>query len=129
MRSHHSPGLLDDHQTDALLDDIELSCRSELANARSLATSTRRVSVVVSPGNVVDRAGHGLAAETVELTSGAATCRAGAPVAVGSVFHLAFDRSALDLAPTLAVCDRCTMLGDDAFEARFRFVQNLVLPS
>jgi hypothetical protein len=49
------------------------------------------------------------------------------PIMAGSVIHMQFDRSTLDVPPTLAICDRCTMLSDTSFELRFRFTQPIEL--
>jgi len=70
-----------------------------------------------------------IAAITVELRRQGLSCLCPEPVAVGSVFHLAFAREQLDVAPVLAICDRCSMQNDAAFEVRFKFVQEVDVPA
>lgn len=116
-------------QIDDLLDDIEIRCRTDVAAARGMSVLSCNLGVDVRPGNATERHSHCVAATASEIRSQGMTSHAVEPVTVGNVFHLTFDRSGLDVEPQLAVCDRCTMLGDSSFEARFRFVNEIQIPS
>lgn len=129
MANFANSTMLGNRQADELLDDIELSCRTDLVAARGQTALPRRIRVTVRPGNAGERRGQAVETESTEFTTQFVTCVGPAPTPVGNVFQLVFDRTALDTAPVLAVCDRCTMFGDDAFEARFRFVHEMTLPS
>ena len=120
---------LAESQIDELLEDLELRCRTDVTAAREMNSLHCRVGVTIRPGNASERGQSVAQAETVELRSQGMTCLAAAPVAVGDVHHLTFDRNSSDIEPLLAVCDRCTMLGDASFEARFRFVHQVALPA
>ncbi len=113
---------------DDLLDDLELRLRTDVSSARGLATCRRKVAVTVRPANALDRDVIATAGYTSELRRLGAVCLVSRPTMVGSFFLLTFDRADLDVAPALAVCDRCAMLGDALFELSFKFVQEIDLP-
>ena len=106
---------------DELLDELELRCQTNVAAVRESTSQHARVRIDVRAGNACER--HGLLTElrTSQMNSSAVVGIAAMPLMVGSVFHLTFERGQLDLPATLAVCDRCVMLGDDSFELRLRF--------
>lgn len=120
---------LADEQVDDLLDDLELRCRTGVGGARSMTAVRRKVAVTIRPADVLARKSSAVSGTTSELRHQGLSCLAPEPVAVGSVFHLTFDREQLDLAPLLAVCDRCWMLTDSSFDVRFQFAQEVTLPS
>jgi hypothetical protein len=122
---HNTP--LSDRQDGDLLDDLELRCRADVSTARSLASCRRKVGVTVRAANVIDRDQIAVTGHTVELRRQGAVCIASRPTMVGSCFQLAFDQNELGLAPILAVCDRCAMLGDASFELGFKFVHEIDL--
>jgi len=120
---------LEDQQVDALLDDLEMRCRTDVSAARSMTEVRRKVAVTIRPADVIARKLGAILGVTVELRRQGMSCMAVEPLAVGSVFHLAFAREQLDLPPVLAVCDRCSMLNDTSFEMRFKFAQEIDLPA
>lgn len=120
---------LADDQVDDLLDDLELRCHTGASAARGQTAVRRKVAVTIRPADVIARKTSAIAAITVELRRQGLSCLCPEPVAVGSVFHLAFAREQLDVAPVLAICDRCSMQNDAAFEVRFKFVQEVDVPA
>ena len=124
--SHRAP--LDDQQDGDLLDDLELRCRTDVSTARNIATWRCKSAVVVRPANVTDREAIATGAQTTEVRRQGVVCLASRPTMVGSFYHLTFDRKELDLPPTLAVCDRSSMLCDVSFELSFKFLQEINLP-
>jgi hypothetical protein len=118
-----------DQQEAELLDDLELRCRTEVATARGLASCRRRAAVMVRAANVAERDTIVTAGHTTEVRRQGAVCIAHRPLMVGSFFHLTFDRNDLDVAPALAICDRCAMLGETSFELGFTFVHGIDLPA
>ena len=112
---------------DALLDELEVRCQTNVAAVRESASQHKRMRVDVRTGNACDRDGVLTELHTSQLNSSAVVGIASAPLMVGSVFHLTFERSALDVPSTLAVCDRCVMLSDDSFELRLRFATPIKL--
>jgi len=119
---HHFDDHPDLHAAqDDLLDDLEVRCTTNVAPLREAKIARHRVRVDVQAGNACDRAGMLTELQTNELNDHGLSGIAPKPLMVGSVYHLQFDRSTTDVAPALAVCDRCTMLSDTSFELRFRF--------
>lgn len=119
---------LADQQIDELLDDIEIRCTADVAAARELNAVRAKIGVTIRPGNTSDRSTLIATGDTVEIKSQGVACVTDHPAGVGDVFHLTFERGSCDLAPILAVCDRCTMLAEASFESRFKFVHEIVLP-
>ena len=111
-----------------LLEELEVHHPVDVSRARDLSSRRVKSAVVARPANVCDR--HLTVVEGVAVLLGrqGVTCRFGTTVVVGSVFHLTFDRVEVDLAPRLAVCDRCAMLSDSTFDVHFQFVQEAELP-
>ena len=124
---HQDLGLADG-QVDELLDDIEMRCRADVGAARDMTGIHRKLAVTIRPGNASERDSRRTEGQTLELRHQGATCLVPTPIAVGDIFHIAFDPVEIDVEPQLAVCDRCTLLGDSGFEARFRFVLQIRLP-
>ena len=120
--------ILVDSQVEALLDDLEMRCRTDVASVRDQTAVHRRTATTIRPGNASQRRGMAVTGETTEWRRQGVTCHTDAPIAVGDVFQLVFDREAVDLDALLAVCDRCTMLGEDRFESRFHFASEIVVP-
>lgn len=120
---------LRDDQSQELLEDLEISQRESLGGARELASLRVQTGIEVRPANVCDRGTLVGAGQTTELRRRVTTCIVDQPPAVGSMFHLTFAQGQIDLEPVLAICERCTMLSDSAFEARFLLVDELDLTS
>jgi hypothetical protein len=118
---------LSDHQQEDMLDDLDVRCQTNVAAVR--ATTCRRVHAAVElrPGNACDRDSLLTCMQSSEVSTTGMSGIASKPIMAGSVIHMQFDRSTLDVPPTLAICDRCTMLSDTSFELRFRFTQPIEL--
>lgn len=113
----------------ALLDDIELSRRADLSQARKLSAVKVEATLTVRSANVSERAtalGEGV---TTELRRQGVSSLLSVPMGVGSVYHLSFDDTELGVTPCLAICDRCAMLTDTAFEVNFQLLQAIELPA
>jgi len=113
---------------DALLDELEVRCHTNVAAVRERPTKLPRVTADVFAGNACDRDGRLAAVSVGELDRRGLTGLSPRPLMVGSVFQLRFTPQT-DVAATLAVCDRCTMLGDSSFELRFRLATPIDLPT
>jgi len=123
MHNFTSDDSLTEQQQQSLLDDLEVRCQTNVAAIREAASVRTRVRVELRSANACDRETLLAEVQTSEISSATLTGIATTPVMVGSVYHLRFDRQTLDVTPALAVCDRCTMLSDAAFDLRFRFTQ------
>lgn len=106
-----------------LLDDLEMRCHTNVAPIREASATHTQARVEVRAGNACDREAVLSVLKSSEVHATTMTGIATRPVMVGSVFHLQFNQRVLDIPPTLAICDRCTMLSDASFELRMRFTQ------
>ena len=114
-------------QQDRLLDDLEVRCQTNVATVRDSEPRRRHATIDVLAGNACDRDGPITTVQAGELGPLSATGISSRPVMVGSVYLLQLDPQLLPTGSTLAVCDRCVMLGDSSYELRFRFPSPLEL--
>lgn len=112
-----------------LLDELELRCTTNVAPIRDASNTRTQARIEIRSANACDRDDVLSVMTNSEIRATTMTGIASRPVMVGSVFHLKFDRQVLDLAPTLAICDRCTMHSDTSFELRMRFTQAIGMDS
>ncbi len=126
MNDRHEP----EGSIDELLDDLEIRCATGVGAARHVSSSRRRMAIAIRPGNVHERgsANPAIAGESTEFRRQGLTLRTARPLMVGDIFHLTFDAPDYDVAPVLAMCERCSMLGTDSFEVRFLLVREPDLP-
>ena len=111
-----------------LLDDLEVRCATNVAAVRGTAVLSTPVTVEVRAADIVARGAVLAELSTTEVSSQSVTGIAVRPLMVGSVFHLRFPDGDFAARATLAICDRCAMLGDASFELHLRFVQALARP-
>jgi len=128
-RDFHEDTALAETQVNALLDDIELRCSTGVAIARDVSAVRKKIAIEIRPGNAGERNSSCAIGKTIEVRTQGATCVTDTPITVGNVFHVTFTKVDFSVNAMLAVCDRCTMLGDASFEARFRFVNEIRIPS
>lgn len=110
-----------------IVEELHLAQR---AQGHAIRTVMRiDTAVTVRPADSAARALDTAIGRTRELRNTTLVAAFPIPIVVGSFFQLAFDANDIDLPPLFARCDRCTLLGEDEFEARFHFLQAVVLPS
>ena len=112
----------------SFLEELEMNSEVEIRGIRENASVRVKAAVTVRPANLAERDTRAIDGVTGDLQRSGVTCMLTLPVLVGDLFHLSFDRESLDMAPSIVVCDRSAMLGDDAFETHFRFLQDVDLP-
>ena len=118
-----------DGKQQALLDELDVRISTKVSSIREATATRANARVELRAGNACDRNAIVSVLQTTEVHPTTLTGIANQPVMVGSVYHLQFDRRNLDISPTLAICDRCTMLSDVSFELRLRFTQPIELTS
>lgn len=101
--------------------ELILRCRTDVAAVRRATPPAAQHRVELLPGDICARGEPLGTLQTSELTAHTLAGIADRPIMVGSVFQLRFDRTSLDVPPTLAVCERCAMLSETSFELRLRF--------
>ncbi len=115
-------------RTQELLAGLEHSQAVDLQQVRSTATLPVKATVEIRSADACSRASVLAQGQTSDLQRHGVSCVLTQPVLPGSVFHLSFDRSILNLEPQMAVCNRTSMLSDTAFESHFRFVREIDPP-
>ena len=114
----------DDHPAASdleLVEELELNTREEIEEAREHDALQLRVPTTLTPGNASDRSVPELAGTSREVSPRRVIARFDAPVAVGDVYRVGFDREQLDVAPAHALCRRCSLDDDGRFEAVLTF--------
>lgn len=109
-----------------VVEELALAQRSHVQDLRTVVNL--RADVMVQPADSAARGHTPIKGSTRELRTTSVVAVFAGPVAVGSFFHLAFASAAVDLPTVFARCDRCTLLHEDQFEVRFRFLSSISLP-
>ena len=126
MHNFHNDTAISDSQHEDLLDDLEVRCHTNVATIREASAKHTDTLVAVSAGNACDRSDAITEFRSSQLSEIGLNGIASRPVMVGSVFLLSFSQGQ-STTPTsvLAICERCSMLGQSSFDLRFRFTQPL----
>ncbi len=111
-----------------LLEELALNHVDDVKEKRINGRFKLKASCWVSPGNLSQRAEFSYEGSTRDFSAGGLLAVFPSPLAVGDIYHLSFDREILDLAPLIARCIKCRMLGEDAFEIALAFFQAVEFP-
>lgn len=127
MHNFHDDTISDSQQSD-LLDELDVRCHTNVATIRQANPKRTDIEVTVRAGNACDR-GEAIAEfRTSQCNEVGLNGISAHPIMVGSVFLLSFGQDQGTAPPAvLAVCERCSMLGQSSFDLRFRFTQPLEL--
>ncbi|MCB9892654.1 MAG: hypothetical protein H6832_03000 [Planctomycetes bacterium] len=117
----------DPEQTITLVEELELNRPEEIRNASEDGKSRIKASATIRPANVSERSREALDGTTGEIQRRGVSVLLRDPLLVGDLYRISFDRDALDVAPVLSICDRCTMLNETAFEVHLRFLHEIAL--
>ena len=105
-----------------VLEELELNRPEEIRSARGEISITVRSRITARPADLCDRESECYEGTSRELQRRSIFGVFDRPVPVGSVFHLTFDEQELDLPPAYAMCHKCAILKDDAFDVTFSFL-------
>ncbi len=87
-----------------------------------------KAKLTLMPGNASERFERRVDGISHELTDQGINGLFTAPLRVGDVYRLNFDRSALDLPSMFALCVSCRIIQEDAYENSFDFFTPVALP-
>ena len=130
--------MFDDVNTDSLFGMSDaLEALSELENNTSEAIVAQRSSerleiqtkVIIRNGNASQRHVFAIEAVTADVSNGGCMVLMPRPIMAGDLFWMSFDDSQVRIGSLLARCMRCRMVREDAFEAGFRFMNDVDLSS
>ena len=122
------PSGLSEADSFRVLEELELNKPADVAEVRAKFAFNVKAEVIARPANLGDRDSLQVLGMTRELQKSSVRALFARPVTVGNVFHLTFDREALDLPPAFAMCQRCVMLDDDAFDVSLAFFSSIKIP-
>jgi hypothetical protein len=112
-----------------LLEEFELNQKPPGVEAgRVVEIFNAKTACQLRPGNLSERDRFTAEGTTREVTRTGVVAVFSRPVAVGDIYHLTFDRKALDLPKSFVQCTMCRLLYDGAFEATLAFFVTAELP-
>lgn len=103
-----------------LLEELELNTRDSIENTRERDSLQLKIPTSLEPGNASDRGTLKIGGTSKEVSSTTLLARFDAPVGVGDIYRVEFDRSELDVPATFALCEQCSISGAE-FEATLTF--------
>ena len=122
--------LHDEHiETSEILDEMKRSTPEAVESMRAHGRLSVRANVIVDPGNQSDRGSWRVQGVTGDVSAGGAQILTPAPLRIGDIYLISFDRSKIDVPPVFARCLRARLVREDAFEAGLKFLQPIELPT
>lgn len=112
----------------ASISELEHNTASQIQQQREHDRIQTRCKVLVRPGNSSGRSAKTVHAISGDISAGGCLLLAPCTLLVGDVYWLTFDANAVSIDPVFARCVRCRLVREDAFEAGFRFFNEIVLP-
>lgn len=111
-----------------ILSELEQSTPDAVKRLRAHARLTIHAKVIVEPANQSERGSWRIQGVSGDLSPGGTQILVPAPLRVGDLYLLTFDRGVLDVPPTFARCLRARLVREDAFEAGLKFFEAIRLP-
>ena len=108
-----------------LVEELELAKRSSPQAVRRVVNTP--VAIEVRPADSMLRDQTLAVGKTGELSAQSVSAELARPIAIGGFYCLEFEESDLDLTTQFARCDQISMIAEDRFVARFRFLTPIVL--
>ena len=103
------------------LGELERNVSEEIIKSRSATRLRIKSLVIAQPGNSSDRRKIKLQGMMGDISEGGSQILFPAPLHVGDIYWLTFDKDKLQIPSMFARCVRCNYLRDDAFEAGMKF--------
>lgn len=111
-----------------LLQELEHNTPDEIRRQRTHFRIAIKAKVILEPGSASELLKFRVQGVTGDISEGGCRALFPAPVHVGDVYRLSFDREMFDQPLTFARCVRCRLLREDAYEAGFQFFASIRLP-
>tara|TARA_R110002072_G_scaffold1983_1_gene16206 strand:- start:48028 stop:48450 length:423 start_codon:yes stop_codon:yes gene_type:complete len=108
-----------------LVEELELAKRSSPQAVRRVVNTP--VAIEVRPADSMLRDQILAVGKTGELSVHSVSAELSKPVAIGGFYCLDFEESDLDLTTQFARCDQISMIAEDRFVVRFRFLTPIIL--
>ncbi|MBN2448012.1 MAG: PilZ domain-containing protein [Phycisphaerae bacterium] len=111
-----------------MLKELEQNTPEEIRRQRTHFRVQIKARITITPANTSAACEWRMQGTTGDLSEGGCRALLPAPIMVGDVYRLEFDRTQLDLPLTFVRCVRCLMLAEERFEVGFRFFSLVSLP-
>lgn len=110
-----------------LLKDLERQSIEEIQKLRAHERLDVRTEIKIRSGNVSQAMEPTIVGTTSDVSAGGCGAISQAPLLVGDVYQLEFDREKLDVPVVFARCVRCRMLRENAFEIALAFFSQITI--
>lgn len=125
-----SPGAsspVDDHVL-GMLDELEQQKTENIRLQRTHQRLDIKATVILQPGNTSDLQNLKARGTTADVSRGGCRIVFPVPMCVGDIYRLTFEDDSLGFPLIFARCLRCRLVREGAFEAGFRFFNDVELP-
>lgn len=112
----------------ASISELEHNTSAHIQQQRAHDRIQTRCKVLVHRGNSSERSSKTIHAISGDVSAGGCLLLSPCTLLVGDVYWLTFDANVVPIDPVFARCVRCRLVREDAFEAGFRFFNEIVLP-
>lgn len=129
MINANDNSILNDSDTDSLINELAQSSNEAVKKMRGHARRSVRAKVFVEPASMSARTGVRFQGVTGDISSGGTQILLARPLAIGDVYLISFERTELDIPPAYALCLRGRTVRPDAYEAGLRFLEPVTLPN
>ena len=116
-----TPDKLTQTQSIELIEELQLNEPAEISKVRARDSVKLRARIHLQHGNASQRDGRRIESQTREISREHLQITTAAPVAVGDIYLVEFDREQLHLPDAYLQCISCRELASDRFDAEMRF--------
>jgi hypothetical protein len=109
------------------LAQLEQNKESSESYRRAHERVTTRVKVSIQPGSSSERQRLKVNGVTADVSRGGCRVLFSAPVGVGDVYWMVFDKEVINVDAVFARCVRCAMVREDTFDTGFSFFTQIDL--
>ena len=118
-----------DQDTEELLQAITELQQNVKENIQRSDRFAAECGVAVTSGNISDRDEEPSIGVCHDVSADGCRVVLDAPLTVGDIFLVQFDKRTLNMDPAFSRCVRCIMLREDKFECGFSFFSPVSIPS
>jgi hypothetical protein len=111
-----------------LVQELAQQTTSQMARVRKHERIEVKAAVVAHSGNSSQLADFEVHGTTIDVSRGGCMALFEAPLQVGDVYRLDFDKAVLDVPILFVRALRCRLVREDAFEVGFKFFSQIELP-
>ncbi len=111
-----------------ILKEIEDQTSDNIRRQRSSERLVIKAKIILQPGNTSECLNMKMLGISGDISSGGCRAMFPAPLKIGDIYRLYFDRDVVDIPMVFARCMRCKLISEDSFETGFSFFTRVILP-